>query len=154
MANIEVRAVVESDYNEWLELFNLHLQFYKSSLPQDVKVATFKRCLDPNVDMFSAIAIHPETKKPIGLINYLKQLNTWSIADKIYLNDLYVDESSRLNGVGRALMEYVFARADEMGTPEVYWLTDMDNHRAQLLYTKVGSFAGKVVYKRTLPTAL
>lgn len=141
---------MESDFEEWLRLCNLYLKFYKTDLPENVKVATFKRCLDANVDMFCALAIDLGTNKPVRLANYLKHLNTWSVADTVYLNDLYVDETSRLKGVGRNLIDYVTFRADEMGNPEVYWLTDMNNHRAQMLFTNTGRFSGQIVYKRKL----
>jgi D-amino-acid N-acetyltransferase len=147
--SIEVRDIVESDYEEWNRLFDLYLTFYESSLTQEVKDITFKRLLDPNVDMWCAIAVHPETKKPIGIAQYLKHLNTWKPTDKIYLNDLYVDENERLKHVGRSLIEYVYNKADEMNAPDVYWVTSNNNHRAQLLYTKVGYNAGKATYKRT-----
>ncbi|KAG0671493.1 D-amino-acid N-acetyltransferase [Pichia californica] len=148
MPAVEVRDLTESDYEDWLRLFNLYLVFYKSTLPEEVKRSTFERCLDPKVDIWSALAIHPETKKPIGMANYLKHLGTWSISEKIYLNDLYVDEEQRLHGVGKSLIEYIYSKADEMGTPEVYWCTDLTNHRAQMLYTKVGWNSGKIIYKR------
>lgn len=148
MAEIEIRDIVESDYEEWLRLFELYLVFYEKSLPTEIKEATFKRALDPSVDMWSSLAIHPETKKPIGLVNYLRHMSTWSITDQLYLNDLYVEEGQRLKHVGRSLIEYVYAKGDAMGAPNVYWCTDMTNHRAQLLYTKVGWYSGKVVYKR------
>ncbi|AWU74796.1 uncharacterized protein C5L36_0B00630 [Pichia kudriavzevii] len=149
---IEIRDVTETDYMEWLRLFDLYLQFYNSSLPEEVKKSTFYRSLDYNVPMWSAIAISSETGRPIGLVNYLRHVSTWSTQDKIYMNDLYVDESQRLQGVGKALIDYVYAKADSMETPEVYWCTSTSNHRAQLLYCKVGVFADKVIYKR-LPSS-
>lgn len=148
MAEIQVRDIVESDYEEWLRLFDLYLDFYKTSLPEETKKATFQRALDPNTDVWSSLAIHPETNKPIGLANYLRHLSTWSTDDQLYLNDLYVDEDQRLKHVGRSLIEYVYAKGDEMGAPHVYWCTDMTNHRAQLLYCKVGSNLGQVIYRR------
>lgn len=146
--SVLVRQIIESDHDEWLRLFNLYLKFYKTELSEEVKEATFKRCLDPLVPMWSAIAINSETNKPIGIANYLRHLSTWSIKDIIYLNDLYVDEEQRSKHVGRSLIEYVYAEADQMDCPDVYWSTDMNNHRAQLLYCKVGINAGKVKYKR------
>ncbi len=149
MSSIEVRDIQEGDYDEWVRLFNLYLEFYKVSLPEETKKHTFERFLNPEIDMWSAVAIHPETGKIIGIANYLKHMYTWNSKDKIYLNDLYVDEEQRLKHVGRSLIEYVFKKADERGDIcDVYWCTDMTNHRAQLLYTKVGYNAGKFVYKR------
>ncbi|GMM37066.1 histone acetyltransferase [Saccharomycopsis crataegensis] len=149
---IEIRPVAESDHDEWLRLFNLYLVFYKASLPEETKEFTFRRLLDPAIPMWSALAIHPETKKPIGLANYLQHLATWSTEDMIYLNDLYVDEKQRLKNVGKQLIEYVYKKADELGAPVVYWSTDFDNHRAQLLYTKVGVRTNKVKYFRSPET--
>lgn len=148
--SVVVRDLTKEDYDEWNRLFNLYLTFYEKSLPQDVKDYTFKRFLDPNVDMWCALAINSETDKPIGIAQYLRHLNTWSFTDKIYLNDLYVDEDQRLKHVGRRLIEYVYAKSDELDAKDVYWMTSTDNHRAQLLYTKVGYNAGKQVYKRDL----
>lgn len=144
---MHVRPIKESDYDAWLEMFNKYLIFYKSSLPEDVKNYTFKRFFDPNVEMWSAVAVNDDGKA-IGFANYLRQLNTWSKNDKIYLNDLFVDETSRLKGVGRALIEFVYSDADKMGVPDVYWCTQTCNHRAQLLYTKVGKNSGMIIYKR------
>lgn len=148
MEEIKIRDIVESDYEEWLRLFDLYLQFYQTSLPTEVKEATFKKALDPEIDMWSSLALHPETKKPIGLVNYLRHMSTWSTNDKLYINDLYVDEGERLKGTGRSLIEFVYLRGDQMDAPHVYWCTDMNNHRAQLLYSKIGWNAGKAVYRR------
>lgn len=150
MAAIEVRGITPSDHDEWFRLFNLYLEFYHTQLPEEEKEATFQRCLDDSVDMWSAVALHPETKKPIGLANYLKHLNTWSTRDKLYLNDLYVDEQQRLKGVGRSLIEYVFARGEEMNVFDVYWNTAVDNYRAQLLYSKVAKNKNRAVYYKPL----
>lgn len=145
-----IRDLTAEDYPQWDRLFDLYLTFYKSSLTKDVKDYTFKRLLDPNVDMWCAVAVNPETGKLIGIAQYLQHLDTWTVADKIYLNDLYVDEDQRLKHVGRNLIEYVYAKADEMGARNVYWMTSNDNHRAQLLYTKVGYNANKEIYRRPL----
>lgn len=148
--SVVIRPVEESDHDEWFRLWKLYLIFYKATLSDEIGEATFKRILDPNVKMWAALVINTETNKPIGLVNYFSHIQTWNTKDKILLNDLYVDENARIKGVGRKLIEYVYERADELGTPEVYWNTDFDNHRAQLLYTKVGVKTGKMSYKRVL----
>lgn len=148
MSSFTVRDIEEGDYEEWIRLFDLYLKFYKTSLPLEIKDFTFKRMLDPKVDMWCAVAVNEESGKLIGIANYLRHLNTWSKDDKIYLNDLYVDEDQRLKHVGRTLIEFVYGKADDMGISDVYWCTDLTNHRAQLLYTKVGYTDHKIIYKR------
>jgi GNAT superfamily N-acetyltransferase len=44
-----------------------------------------------------------------------------------YLQDLYADPEVRGSGVGRALIETVYADADAEGRPNVYWTTQTGN---------------------------
>lgn len=145
---VEVRDVVEADYDDWLRLFGLYLKFYKSELSAEIKEGTFKRFLDKDTDMWCAVAVDTDTKETIGFANYLTHLNTRSPHDSLYLNDLYVAEDKRLKGVGRSLIEYVYKKGDDLGVDEVYWCTQLDNYRAQLLYSKVGKNKGMVIYHR------
>ena len=55
------------------------------------------------------------------------------------MNDLFVDESARGQGVGRALIEASAAVARERGVPFVEWATAPDNHTAQRLYDSTGA---------------
>ncbi|CCH41486.1 N-acetyltransferase HPA3 [Wickerhamomyces ciferrii] len=145
-----IHPVTKEDEEEWTRLFKLYLVFYKATVSDEIIKSTFQRALDPEIKLWAALAFSNETQKPIGLVNYFSHIQTWDIKDKILLNDLYVDEDARVKGVGRGLIEYVYNHADELGTPEVYWNTDKTNHRAQLLYTKVGVEKGKNSYKRPL----
>ncbi|GME87010.1 unnamed protein product [Ambrosiozyma monospora] len=55
----------------------------------------------------------------------------------------------RLGGVGKALIQTCYDFADKHDNIDrVYWKTEMSNHRAQLLYRKVGKFEGFVTYRR------
>ena len=55
------------------------------------------------------------------------------------MNDLYVDETKRGQGVGRALIEASTEVARERGVPFVEWSTAPDNHTAQRLYDSFGA---------------
>lgn len=61
--------------------------------------------------------------------------------ETVLMNDLFVAESARGQGVGRALIEASAAVARERGAPVLEWSTAPDNHRAQALYDSTG--AGK-----------
>lgn len=147
-----IRAIEEKDKPEWLVMWNgegSYLEFYKSLdvVSTEQTDSTFKRFLDPTEPVYAAVAVD-ESGKLIGFATYLTHRNTWTIEDSLYLNDLFVSGSSRLHGVGRALIEYVYGEADKMGCPKVYWNTQFENHRAQLLYTKVGVKSGFLLYRR------
>ena len=50
------------------------------------------------------------------------------------MNDLYVVEAERGNGVGRALIEAAAEVARGRGAERLEWATAPDNHTAQRLY--------------------
>ena len=53
-------------------------------------------------------------EKPVGLVQYIQHRTAWSTKNNCYLQDLYADPESRSTGVGRALIETVYAKADEL----------------------------------------
>ena len=56
--------------------------------------------------------------------------------DVVLLNDLFVSESSRGAGVGRALIEHSAGVAAARGVSRLRWSTALDNRRAQALYER------------------
>ena len=59
--------------------------------------------------------------------------------DTVLMNDLYVDEAARGQGVGRALIEASAEVARERGAPLLEWSTAPDNATAQRLYDSTGA---------------
>jgi GNAT superfamily N-acetyltransferase len=59
--------------------------------------------------------------------------------DVAVLYDLFVVESERGGGIGRALIEAAAGEARQRGLPSLSWLTATDNHRAQRLYDSLGA---------------
>lgn len=55
-------------------------------------------------------------------------------AETVLLNDLYVLEGERRDGVGRALIEAAAEVARGRGAERLEWATAPDNHTAQRLY--------------------
>jgi ribosomal protein S18 acetylase RimI-like enzyme len=64
-----------------------------------------------------------------------------------FLDDLWVAESHRDTGLGRALIERVCAIARERGWTEVRWVTTADNTLAQRLYERIATNAGLNTYR-------
>jgi ribosomal protein S18 acetylase RimI-like enzyme len=53
-------------------------------------------------------------------------------------------------GIGRALIEAIYARAEAAGARRVYWHVLETNATAVRLYDKVASRSGHVVYRKDL----
>ena len=67
-----------------------------------------------------------------------------------YLEDLFVAEIARGRGLGRALIEAVYDKAEAAGASRVYWLTQSDNAQARALYDEVADNLGFIQYRKVL----
>jgi len=83
-----------------------------------------------------------------GLVHFLFHRHAWKIEEVCYLQDLFVVPAARGTGLGRALIEAVYAAADAKGAPSVYWLTQDFNHTARRLYDSVGVLTPFIKYQR------
>jgi GNAT superfamily N-acetyltransferase len=74
------------------------------------------------------------------------------IAPVCYLQDLFTLPEARGLGVGRALIEAVYEKAREAGSPRVYWTTHETNAQARVLYDKIAERSGFIQYRKVLAT--
>ena len=84
--------------------------------------------------------------KVLGLTHFSHHRSTTRIELTIYLQDLVTFPEARGLGVGRALIEAVYAAAKSSGIKRVYWQTHHTNAAGRLLYDKVAKHYGFVVY--------
>ncbi len=68
--------------------------------------------------------------------------------DYVYLQDLFVTSELRGKGVGKALVEHVYAAAKVQGGTRVWWLTHETNTDAMHLYDKIADKSGFVQYRK------
>lgn len=146
-----IRPITPSDEAEWRRLWTAYLEFYQTSAPDEVYRSSFDRLMLGNAgaeNEFKGLLALVDGK-PVGLVHYLFHRHGWKIENVCYLQDLYADPNFRKKGVGRALIEAVYARADEAGAPSVYWLTQDFNFEARRLYDRVGMLTPFVKYSRS-----
>jgi len=145
-----IRPLERGDEAEWRRLWTAYLEFYESSVPQEVYVSSFGRMLAGNAgapNEFRGLVALLDGR-PVGLVHYLFHRHGWKIENVCYLQDLYADPQVRGRGVGRALIETVYAAADAEGCPSVYWLTQDFNETARKLYDRIGKLTPFVKYAR------
>lgn len=143
----KIRPLQKSDEVEWRRLWTDYLTFYKTSVPEAVYASTFARLLGDDPQDFSALVAEGDNGL-LGLTHYLFHRHCWKIENTCYLQDLFVDPAARGTGLGRALIEAVYARADAAGSPAVYWLTQDFNHEARLLYDRIAKVTPFIRYNR------
>ncbi len=143
-----IRALSAADYETWLPLWKAYQTFYQADLPSEVTRESFRRMLDPNEPTFGALAFAGELA--VGMVHWIFHRSNWSIGDYCYLQDLYVTEKSRSLGLGRLLIEHVYAEARKAKCSRVYWLTHESNKTAMVLYDRVAERSGFVQYRKML----
>jgi GNAT superfamily N-acetyltransferase len=144
-----IRPIQPKDEPDWRRLWTGYLQFYQTSVPDSVYASTFARLLGDDPRDFSALVAEVDGQL-LGLTHYLFHRHAWKIEDVCYLQDLYVDPSARGTGLGRKLIEAVYARADAAGAPVVYWLTQDFNAEARQLYDRIAKVTPFIRYNRAL----
>jgi GNAT superfamily N-acetyltransferase len=144
-----IRPIQPKDEPDWRRLWTGYLQFYQTSVPDSVYASTFARLLGDDPRDFSALVAEVDGQL-LGLTHYLFHRHAWKIEDVCYLQDLYVDPSARGTGLGRKLIEAVYARADAAGAPAVYWLTQDFNAEARQLYDRIAKVTPFIRYIRPL----
>ena len=143
----ELRKLRKDDFDKWKELWSTYLSFYGSEVTELVYETTFGRLVSKDNKAQNAIVACEHTEL-IGLVHFIFHPDNWNIEDDCYLQDLFVVEPERGRGIGRSLIEAVYAEADKLGSPSVYWLTEETNKQARALYDKIANTTSFIEYSR------
>ena len=148
MSATEVRLLTHADRPAWEPLWQGYQTFYKTSLAPEVTDMTWQRFQDPVEPMHALGAFLDGTL--VGIVHYIFHRSCWSIGPYCYLQDLFTAPDARGHGVGRKLIEAVYAAAQEAGASRVYWLTHETNAEAMVLYNKIADRTGFLQYRKMM----
>ncbi|HYQ52104.1 MAG TPA: GNAT family N-acetyltransferase [Pseudomonas sp.] len=148
MPSVTLRPVSAQDHAAWLALWQAYLRFYQTELADEVSLSTWQRLLGPNEPTHSTLAW--VDGKAVGMVNFIYHRSNWSIENSCYLQDLYVDSTQRGLGIGRQLIEHVYATAKADGCIKVHWLTHETNATAISLYEQVAERPGFIQFRKGL----
>lgn len=149
---LSIRPLAPKDREKWQELWIGYRTFYE--MPVDIADIDilWSRLLTDGHDPHGLVACtgDGDTEAVIGIVHFLYHASTLSVADKCYLQDLFVHPAYRVGGAGRALIEAVYGAARDHGAAEVYWTTQHFNSIARVLYDRVGELTPFVKYRKLL----
>ncbi|WP_434579322.1 GNAT family N-acetyltransferase [Pseudomonas sp. Z5-35] len=148
MSQLDIRRVSADDHAAWLPLWQAYLRFYNTELPDAVSQSTWQRLLDEREPTHAALAWKGHTA--VGLVHFIYHRSNWSIENSCYLQDLLVTEQNRGSGVGRQLIEFVYATAKADGCCKVHWLTHETNTTAIQLYERIAERPGYIQFRKAL----
>ena len=152
MGALIVRSVARTDFDRWRPLWDGYNAFYGRSgdtaLAPEITATTWERFFDPYEPMSALVAEQDGTL--LGMTHYLLHRSTTSLLPSLYLQDLFTTAEARGKGVGRALIEAVYAAARAQGLPRVYWQTHETNATAMQLYDRIAEKSGFIVYRKAI----
>jgi GNAT superfamily N-acetyltransferase len=147
-----IRSLCRADYGGWRPLWDGYNAFYGRSgvtaLPEEVTRTTWERFHDAAEPVHALVA--ELEGRVVGLAHYLYHRSTTRLHDVCYLQDLFTLPERRGLGIGRQLINGVYAAAGAAGCSRVYWQTQVTNEPGRALYDKVARHHGFIVYSHEL----
>jgi GNAT superfamily N-acetyltransferase len=137
-AELEIAPIAEEEFEELLPLIAAYQRFYEvEEIDEERNRGFFRRFLAPSED---GLLLGARREGPlVGYACLYWHFSSLDAAESVLMNDLYVVEDARGEGVGRALIEASAEVARERGVPYVEWSTAPDNLTAQRLYDSTGA---------------
>jgi GNAT superfamily N-acetyltransferase len=143
-----IRALRSDERAAWEPLWLGYLTFYQATQAPEVTDVTWQRLHDPTEPMHGLVA--DQDRVVLGIVHFVYHPSTWTLGPYCYLQDLFTTEAARGRGVGKALIEAVYAQARADGASRVYWLTHESNEVARSLYDKLATQTGFIQYRQLL----
>jgi GNAT superfamily N-acetyltransferase len=139
------RKIEPHDERRWRELWDGYTRFYEREPSEAITRHTWARLMDA-ASPVHAIVVVRDSEDVIGIANYIIHENTSALARACYLQDLFVDPSTRAFGAGKLLLDWLVAEMGAQGWSHLYWHTKENNYRARGLYDKYTPHSGFLRY--------
>lgn len=137
MTAIVVRPFVATDAAKLLGLMRDLARFedYIDAFAVD-EAALIRQGLGPDADFQAFVA--DEDGELVGMAVTYVLTWTYTLKPRVVLKELFVKESKRSGGAGRALMKRVQMHARELGAEHIAWTVMHGNRNAEAFYRRLG----------------
>jgi ribosomal protein S18 acetylase RimI-like enzyme len=132
-----IRQATLSDLELVVPLFVKYLKFYGKT-PEVAQARDFIQNRFKANDSYIFLATDKETELGVGFVQLYPSLSSLSMQRILILNDLYVSESHRRQGLARTLMKTAESFARENNAVSLSLSTALNNSGAQRLYESEG----------------
>jgi GNAT superfamily N-acetyltransferase len=141
MHGADVRPATRADRPAIVALIRAYLDFYKAPHPDETRLADFLDQLEANPSRGVQL-VAAQDGHLVGFASLYASYDTLVAAEILVMNDLFVREAQRRQGIGEALFEASRRYARDHGYVRLDWVTASDNAVARRFYDKHGGVAG------------
>ncbi len=145
---LRVRPLRADDRAEWDVLWGKYQAFYDVTVKPSVSDHVYTTMISDDTSMLGLGAT--AGRHLVGFAHIVVHPSTWSVRSDGYLEDLFVLDGVRGQGVGRALITGAMAVGRGQGWRRVHWHTEHDNLAARGLYDQVADLSGYVRYMKPI----
>jgi GNAT superfamily N-acetyltransferase len=141
---VRIEPASERQLEMLLPMIAAYQRFYEvEDIDEERNRSFFSRFLAPNEDGMLLGAWRSE--ELVGYACLYWRFNSLLATETVLMNDLYVAEDRRREGIGRALIDASAAVARRRGAPQLEWVTAPENKRARRLYDSTGADHGRLI---------
>jgi GNAT superfamily N-acetyltransferase len=135
---LRIEPITESQFETLLPMIGDYQGFYEADdIRTERNRAFFRRFIAPSNEGELLGAWFGE--RLVGYACLYWHFSSTRAVETVLMNDLYVDESERGEGIGHALIEASVEVARRRGAHHLEWSTRPDNVTAQRLYESTGA---------------
>ncbi|RWA98251.1 MAG: GNAT family N-acetyltransferase [Mesorhizobium sp.] len=142
---MEIRLAGTADRDAWRSLWYAYCADQGLNSSEQATDRIWRRIERPDEPINALIAVSA-TGVTIGFATFVIHPYTLSDRPVCFLADLYVDESSRRQGIGQAMLTNLASYGRDQGWLRIYWNTDRSNYHARALYDKIGKLSPYLTY--------
>lgn len=133
-----IRKATLQDLDQLTDLFDQYVVFYQNPSNIEKHKAYLKERIENNEATVFIAFDENKSKKAIGFTLIYITFSSLELNKILILNDLYVDQKARKNGIGEKLILQSIEFAKEIGSNTIRLRTSKSNTVAQGLYNKMG----------------
>jgi GNAT superfamily N-acetyltransferase len=138
VATHSIARVGAGDLDELLGLMRAYCHFYEVSPSDDDLLALSEALIGDPVGEGLQLIVRDARGRAVGFATLYWTWSTTSAERIGIMNDLFVSEDARGQGIADQLIEACRAECVQRGAGRLTWQTAPDNLRAQAVYDRVG----------------
>ena len=128
--------ILEAQTTDYKAIHRMIIEFATFQRTPEKVTITLEQMLE-NKDTFMALAMK-DGDKYIGFATYYFGFSSWS-GKHLFLDDLYLQEAYRNQGIGQQIMARLKQKAEVEGCKSMRWLVSKWNEAAIRFYQKLGA---------------